>query len=165
MKAITLGRSGFSAIVDDEDYDNLIQYRWSLVKGKRTLYASTTINKKIIYMHRLILGAPKGIDVDHIRRYGLDNRRSNLRLATTRQNIANGSKHIDNKTGFKGVSRDKRRTGYYATIGVNSKTLFLGYFQNPVDAAMAYNDAATRHFGEFAKLNDIPNQQGTHSEG
>lgn len=106
-----------------------------------------------ILMHRLITGAAPGQEVDHVNRDGLDNRRANLRVATRSQQIANQDIRLDNTSGYRGVSwrRDSRR--WQAQLTVNGKWRGLGCYDDPEDAARAYDAAAREHFGEFAVLN------------
>lgn len=104
-------------------------------------------------MHRLIMNAKKGIQVDHINRDTLDNRRQNLRFATPSQNAANKIIGENNKSGFKGVFWDRYSNSWHAKIKVNYKQIHIGFFKTPEDAAKAYNQVALKHFGKFALLN------------
>lgn len=111
---------------------------------------------------RLILDAPRGLVVDHINHDILDNRRENLRLATSSQNSQNKLKTRDNTkySQFKGVcfyayDGKKLARPWRAYIKINGKRQWLGYFQTEADAALAYNEKAKELFGEFALLNDI----------
>lgn len=111
-------------------------------------------------MHRLILGLtdPK-IQVDHRNGNGLDNRRENIRVVTASQNQMNASKTKRPKVSkFKGVTRNLRRPGCYmwkALITMNNKTIFLGEYKHEREAARAYNEAARRLFGDYARLNEL----------
>lgn len=96
--------------------------------------------------------------VDHINLNGLDNRRGNLRLCTDGQNKANGRIRRDNTSGYRGVYWNASANKWQAYISVNSKRLYLGVFSDPWDAAVAYNDAALKHFGEFARINQFKEQ-------
>lgn len=157
MKEIKLTK-GAVAIVDNEDYEKLKNYSWYL---SDTGYASTTtwdkVSKKSIHkkMHRMIIGAESGMDVDHINGNRLDNRKSNLRVCTRAENLKNSSIRSDNSSGYKGVSFFKPIKKWRAYIGVNGKHIPLGYFDDPIEAAKAYNKAALELHGEFAKLNII----------
>jgi hypothetical protein len=107
-------------------------------------------------MHRLILDAPKGVQVDHRDRDGLNNRRSNLRSASAAQQKQNNGVYKNSASGLKGVFPNP--TGKYkwrVQITVEGRKLSLGRFSNIDEAARAYNDAAIRYFGEFACLNEI----------
>ena len=120
VKQIPLTK-GKCAVVDDLDYDYLIQWKWyAIVSGldKKTHYAARWGDKKPIYMHRIVaehIGLNiKGKRIDHKNRCGLDNRRKNLRIATVSQNRANGKPQRCNTSGYKGVSwcRDTRNGEY-----------------------------------------------------
>lgn len=96
--------------------------------------------------------------VDHINRNGLDNYRCNLRPATRLQNRMNCGLSKRNKSGFKGVSWHKSCNKWVAKIEINDKSIYLGLFDDKIEAAKAYNAAAKKHFGEFAWLNPIPGE-------
>lgn len=165
MKLIKLNR-GFNTQVDDDDYDFLNQWKWTVAKRKSIYYAvRTEFNSgKGILMHREILGVDKNHRVDHIDMDGLNNQRSNLRICTSSQNAMNGyGKNGSSK--YRGVSIRKRvpckkdplglRKRYIARIMVNRKEIFLGKFNSEKEAALAWNDAAIKYFGEFARLNNV----------
>jgi len=107
-------------------------------------------------MHRLILNAPDGMQVDHVNEIGLDNRKSNLRICNQSENQRNRSKQKNNTSGFKGVHWHVVDKRWMATIKVDKKKIHLGSFRNPIDAAKVYNSAAIKYHGEFANLNEIP---------
>lgn len=152
MKTIPLTQ-GKVALVDDEDFDYLSQFKWHLKRSSkkaRVVYAvahepNTTRNSTKLRMHRLLLPGAK--EVDHINGDGLDNRRHNLRAATKHQNMRNMQRHRDNESGFKGVSRHQKRW----CARIHNK--FLGTFPSPIEAARAHDEAASARFGEFARLN------------
>ena len=157
IRLIPLTR-GLNAIVDADDYERLTQrnwYAWPLRKGK-AYYAmrkhSDNINK-IVPLHRDVIHCPDELQVDHINRNTLDNRKANLRIVDRFQNARNRSRNSNNKSGFKGVCWNKNEERWVASIRVNWKLLFLGYFDLAEDAARAYDKAAIEHFGEFAVLN------------
>ena len=150
---------GKYAIVDPEDYGRLSKYKWHAIKSRNTFYASRSIhlgNRKWqhIKMHREILDAPDHLFVDHINHHGYDNRKANLRTATHRQNSYNRihfRKYQSSK--YKGVSLNKRKMKWIAQIRYEGGHKFIGYFDNEIDAAKAYDEAAKQYHGEFAVLN------------
>lgn len=140
----------YEVLVDEADAEWLGQWVWHVDNNGYAYRCEGTAQKnlKYIIMHRFILNAPSGMVVDHVNRARLDNRRSNLRLATAADNVKNASKRKDNTTGFKGVS--KKGDGYIAQIQVNKKGRFLGKFATPEEAAEAYRKACTELHGDFA---------------
>ena len=146
------------AIVDDKDFEWLSQWKWFYHNG----YAERSINFgkhpngkqniKQIKMHRLIMGDDIPM-VDHINGDGLDNRRCNLRLATSTTNQQNRRVHYNKK--FKGVNWHKRIGMWQVSIRVDKQLKHIGYFDDEIMAASKYNDFAKRYFGEFARLNDV----------
>lgn len=157
MKEIPVTQKDFIlfALVDDWNYDRLMQHKWHPMKGQKTWYATRRENGKHIYMHREILNPPKGIETDHRNGNGLDNQENNLRIATHSQNIMN-SVHKLGKTGYRGIWYNPNQTGkkyIRAAIRVNNITINLGNFKTEIDAAKAYDSAALLYFGEFARTN------------
>ncbi len=148
---------GMFAIVDTENYDNRMKWKWSVLKGKNTWYAIRCIRSKektiYIYMHRLLLDLKKGEKGDHKDHNGLNNRMDNLRKCTHSQNMKNMKKPKNNTSGQKGVS--KERKGWRAIIIADKKRFYLGNFKTKEEAALAYNEAAKKLHGEFAYLNTI----------
>lgn len=158
MRKIILNKG--VALVDDEDHELVSRHKWRKVKRRNTYYAITSIinnNKKVILtMHRLIVGKPPlRLVTDHINGNGLDNRKINLRFCTNAQNIMNTPKRIGSGR-FKGIFFQKSRTNpWNARIYCNGKCIYLGCFKEEVNAALAYNSAAKKYFGEFARPNII----------
>lgn len=157
MKEIPLTQ-GKVALVDDDMYDYLMQWKWHAhCYGNNIWYARRNEGlipfRKTVDMHQVIITSPPGYKIDHRNRDGLDNRRENLRVCTNSENQANRGVPANNKTGYKGVHWSKRERKYRAQIRVNSKHYDLGTFDNPIDAAKAYDAAAKEHFGEFAWTN------------
>ena len=157
MKEIQLTK-GKVALVDDADFEWLNQWKWTANEVGRRYYAIrrdwSFPKGKTILMHRLITGASKEFVVDHIDGNTLNNRRSNLRVCSNAQNLANSrTDWTTNKAGYKGVCWKKKERKYSAQITVNYTAIHLGYFTDPIEAAKAYDKAARKHFGEFAKTN------------
>lgn len=144
---------GEVALIDDEDLAVLSGYRWAAHrKGHFGIYAEAYCRgskpQRYISMHRLIMGER----VDHINGNGLDNRRQNLRPATIAENSRNKRKQTKAATSrFKGVSRDKKT--WRAEIELNGRRSRLGWFASEEEAADAYDRAAKRLHGEFARTN------------
>jgi|WetSurMetagenome_2_1015567.scaffolds.fasta_scaffold328029_1 hypothetical protein len=145
------------ALIDKENAIDINQHKWYAVnKGKVSdlYYAATIINKKSISMHRYILKIKdKTIKIDHIDGNGLNNQKSNLRLCKLSENLKNRRIPSNNKTGYKGVSFKKKLNKYRSSIGYSSKSIHLGYYENSIEAAEAYNKKAKELFGEYARLN------------
>lgn len=157
VKEIPLSQ-GKVAIVDDEDYDYLNQWKWhaSMVNGVLK-YAARTIRKdrrKItIRMHTFIMGTPKGMDTDHINHNGFDNRRCNLRICSRSQNLQNSQVMRKTSTNFKGIYWNKVHRKWLVSIKVNHQRVFIGLFESETEAANAYDEAAKKYYGEFANTN------------
>jgi hypothetical protein len=147
---------GLFALVDERDYVFLRLFNWfSTDRGDGVFRAA---RKAIgldenVYMHREIMQAPEGLEVDHENGDTLDNRRGNLRIATHAQNMRNMKRHKDNASGFKGVSWHAAMRQWRSVIWVDNKQRHLGMFNDRVAAAKAYDSAALKFFGQFARLN------------
>lgn len=147
---------GMFAIVDNADYKLVSGMLWNPHPTKRTVYAcsGSGLKGRMIYLHRLLMGDPEGMEVDHRNGEGLDCRRDNLRVCTTKQNRQNMRKTIMPKTSqYKGVCWDKTRNKWRATIKLNREWQYLGRFDDEVMAAQAFDAKARELFGEFARLN------------
>lgn len=148
MKYILLTQNK-KAVLDDEDYTKFSSKKW-FFDGR---YASRKNNKEgKVYLHRLIMGNPNKLLIDHINRNFLDNRKSNLRICTKSQNGMNRSKQKNNTSGFKGVHWDKTNKRWIVSIKKDNLHINLNFI-NKVDAINKYNQLAKRYFGEFAYLN------------
>lgn len=143
--SLTRGRV---AIIDASDLDRVRGASWFLVGPTNSKFyaASRQGGKQPTYLHRFLLDAPPDMHVDHINGDGLDNRRSNLRLATPQQNVANAKRRLG-KSGFIGV-QPLRQGGFFAAVQIN-----LGTFKTAEEAARAYDAKAEELFGEFAYTN------------
>lgn len=145
---------GQVAIVDDDVYQSLLGRNWTAYYSRitKTYYATCSSKRKSLRMHRLILDAPSGMDVDHKNGDTLDNRRENLRIATRAQNCANRKRPVTNRTGSKCVFWRKDRSRYCVTLGVNGKRIYIGYFKSFEEARAAYEKAAMQYHGDFARI-------------
>lgn len=152
MKVIELTR-GFATIVDDEDFEELAQYRWYAHTIRGLTYAARKRNGRRVKMHNVIMGFSYLGTVDHHNGNTLDNRRLNLRAASDSQQACNRGVRRTSKTGFKGVFI--RANGkFVAQIGdKGGKKVHLGYFKTAEEAHAAYCAAATKLHGEFARFN------------
>jgi hypothetical protein len=158
FRKIFISQDNFT-IVDPIDYYWLNNFQWYTEQKDQNIYAVRFIlnpgqRPKITSMHRDIMNSPKGLLVDHRNCDGLDNRRANLRLATHSQNQCNKRKRRSKTSSrFIGVSFDKWTGRWYASIKTNGKTIWLGRFDSEIEAAKAYDRAAIKYHGEFARLN------------
>lgn len=153
MNKIKLTKGKYT-IVDDADFEFLNQWKWYLGGqgyAARRIWNKANKTYSGLYLHKLLL---VGKEVDHINGDKLDNRRSNLRFCTRSQNQANRPKMCGNSK-YKGVSFHTRDKIWNAYIRFQYKLIHLGNFKSDIQAASAYNLAATKYFGEYAKLNPI----------
>ena len=146
---------GLFTVVDADDFVKFGHMAWRATKKGSNQYAigNLTGEKQNSSLHRLILNAPNGVDVDHKNRDTLDNRRSNLRLATRQQNNFNRTKRKGCTSIYKGVHWHKQKGKWQARIVVDRKTRSLGLYSSEIEAARMYDQAAIQHFGEFANPN------------
>lgn len=153
---VTLTR-GYEAVIDRRDISLVDGRNWSvLISGRRKAkYACrvvvTDVGQKMILLHRVIIGAQQGQEVDHIDGDGLNNQRSNLRICTRSENTRNTGRRADNKSGFKGVFFETRAGRWRSEIRTNGKARYLGYFDSPEEAHQAYVAAAAEDHGSFAR--------------
>jgi hypothetical protein len=154
---------GKVALIDDVDYELISQHNWCANKDHHynRWYAVSSTSRKDdpnnkqhqIKMHRLIMSATSTQQVDHVNGDGLDNRRENIRCCTKQENHFNRNKHKSGYSIYKGISYNKKVNKWMARIRIDKKLLHLGYFLDEIEAAMAYDEAALKYFGEFANLN------------
>ena len=160
MKKIKLTQGKF-ALVDDEDFLWLSKWKWRYKSGKQVairtnLPASNGRSKTEISMHRALKNSPKTVYISHRNGDYLDNRKSNLRVCLrTETSMGQRKKSTVMTSRFKGVCFKKDRTNWHAQIMKNGKNYYLGVFDSEEDAALAYNEAAQKMFGEFARLNEL----------
>ena len=154
---------GIYAYVSACDYEEISKYTWRLVGGG---YAGRSEKGKTILMHRQIMKPPKGMVVDHVRHNKLDNSRDNLRVCSRSENARNKVKHRGASSRYKGVYYDKSRKKWFAAICFEGRLRRLGWFDDEVEAARAYDRGAVELFGAFARLNfpeEWPAQDGRRS--
>jgi hypothetical protein len=155
MKTLELN-DGKTCLVDDEDFERLSKYIWGHLwcRGRKAYYVRRRTKwKDTILMHREVLGiTDKNVFVDHINGDPSDNRKSNLRVATNSQNLANIKKPKHNKSGFKGVSFDKERNKWAYLLTVNGKK-YRGRANTAEEAAKAYDELVKKYIPEFGNLN------------
>lgn len=147
-------------MVDDEDYGELIKYKWyaQRVSLGSTYYAFKALprekmTQRKIGMHSFVFAVEKGTMIDHIDGNGLNNQKSNLRIATHAQNMRNCKGHDKSTSKFKGVSKYRNTNIWVAQIYCNGEKQHLGYFKNEIDAAKKYDSKAKELFADFARLN------------
>lgn len=158
MKTIPLTH-GYEAQVDDEDYDRIAQFKWHVCLEGRNHdipYARRTVSgprhNEVVRMHREILGLDRGELADHVNGNTLDNTRGNLRRATRAQNVHN-RRSQSHSTRHKGIYRNRANDTWTARIRHCGWICALGTYDSETDAALAYDRAAEKLFGEFARLN------------
>lgn len=152
---------GRVALVDDDDYEYLSQWKWFLSSSNSRAYAvrKSRIQEvelephSHVFMHKILLKCPNNAVVDHKDGNKLNNQKHNLRICTHKQNARNSTKPISNKSGYKGVFYYESRNKYHSRIKVNGRSIHLGYFTDATLAARAYDNAAKKYFGDFARLN------------
>lgn len=161
---IIIAYDGTEILVDEDDFEFLNKYKWSITqKGhRRTVYARTNIKSEngryyTERMHRLVLGVGKGekVIVDHINGNGLDNRKSNLRKTDFSGNASNVPTHKGNTSGYKGVYYRKARRRWVVEVRKERKTVVRKHFQCKHCAALFYNEKAKEIHGEFAWQNEV----------
>jgi hypothetical protein len=157
FRRIPLTRGKY-AIVDPDDYHSLAAHKWQLHQNRTVSYAVRTVRRpgqpnKLMPMHRQVMNAPPGMLVDHINHDGLDNRKANLRLATPSQNSRNQRKCKPTASRYKGLSWDRDGKKWRVRIRANGRYIPLGRFNDEIQAARAYDEAAKKYHGEFASLN------------
>ncbi len=160
MKEIPLTR-GYVALVDDDDYERVAAFKWGSLTNVNATGIVYAVRKtprrpgprRTIYMHRFVIDAPHGSDVDHRDGNGLNCCKANLRLCDKAKNQANRGRPSQNKSGYKGVHWTNYYQCWLAKIQINNKSIYIGRFSDPIEAALAYDSKARELFGEFARPN------------
>lgn len=152
---------GYNTFIDDEDYEKVTRYTWYInrkeEKLKNKIYYECKIKdctgRHTIRLHRIIMNLQTGDGkiVDHINGDTLDNRKSNLRICTNKENVRNQKKSRKNTSGYKGVSFNKRDRKYQAHIRVDGRKKGLGYYNTAQEAHAAYCEASKKYHGEFGR--------------
>jgi hypothetical protein len=169
-KRIELTQGKF-AFVDDEDFDRVNQFNWCAIQNRGNWYAHRRVTTNrgrgmIQSLHRAILTVPDGMVIDHIDGDGLNCTKENLRICSPQENAQNKRKPSTNTSGYKGVTRARgTHHRWKAQIKVNQKEIHIGSFPDVISAARAYNAAATKYFGEYARLNIITEETLLTDEG
>lgn len=149
----------FEIIIDAEDFNKIKEYYWYVGKKPNAFYVITNINKNnkrtTLKLHRLIMDFPENMDIDHINHNTFDNRKTNLRICKHNKNTKNHKININNTSGFKGVTWFKYTKKWSVGIFSDGNRVHIGYFDDKIKAAMAYNEAAKKYHGEFANLNNV----------
>lgn len=141
---------GMEFFIDEEDYEKIKNYYWNINPDG---YVYNRLNGKTLFLHRLIMDAvDENICIDHIhgKETRNDNRKSNLRKATTQENAMNKPITIRNKSGTPGVFYDKERKKYRASIGYKNKNITIGRFDTKEEAIKARKEAEEKYFGEYS---------------
>jgi len=158
IKIIALTK-GYACLIDAEDFDKVmaVAKRWHASTQGSGIYATTKIRiggkQRHQSIHRVVMDAPSEMLVDHINHDTLDNRKANLRIVTKQQNQCNVLPRKGNWSKYKGVCYNTRVNRWVAYINHLGKREYLGYFNNEMDAAMAYDKASIRLHGEFGYRN------------
>lgn len=155
MKILKLNKER-ETILDDDDFEKASKFHWfaSETKGGKIYVYGDVESRKKILLHRWLLKAKKGQTIDHIDGNTLNNSRSNLRFCSQGENLRNARKHKNCSSKFKGVYFDKDRSRWVSQIKIE-KPKYIGSYDNEIEAALAYNVAASFAFKEFAKLNSM----------
>ena len=160
MKTIPLTNSSNHAIVDDADFSALSQFKWREHVCNRTSYAIRSWRENgrthSAYMHRQLLSAPKGVDVDHEDNNGLNNQRHNIRIKTRAANLHRSRPIVGTVSGLKGVFWSKQKSRWVASITIGSRKFTLGSYSDKFLAAFAHNVAAKLLHGDDTYQNLIP---------
>lgn len=159
MKEIKLSKFGknkglYVAMVDDEDFERVRQFAWSVQKGGNTYYAKTSVmidgKCKYVFLHEYVTGS---VGSDHIDGNGLNCQKLNLRKCTKAQNAMNAAPHKTGSSKYKGVTKPIGRNHFHSQIRINGRHVFIGSFTDEIEAAKSYDKKAIEFFGEFARLN------------
>ena len=150
---------GHEFLIDKDDYENVKEYTWRISNNG---YVVTTNNRKVLLLHRLIMNPSDGLIVDHIKHKKKDNRKNNLRVCSMSNNNMNKSKLKSNTSGVTGVTWNEKCGCWISQIGLNNKTIILGYNTNFEKAVELRKEAEEKYFGEYSYDKSInKNKEGT----
>jgi hypothetical protein len=149
---MTIKISSYDVLIDDDMADEILQYKWSVQSRRHGIYFATKIKgpngkNKVLFLHRFIMGNPKGKMVDHKLGNHFDNRRENLRICENPENSRNAKIPRTNTSGYKGVT--KRGNKWEANIKFDGRRIYLGRYETVEEAAMVYEKKAKELFGEY----------------
>jgi hypothetical protein len=145
------------AIIDVDDLGQIANYNWHAVDMGHTKYVRRNRTKNdpprplSIRLHRQLMSAPNGMDVDHVNMNGLDNRKSNLRVCTRSQNLCNRKVQARTKSKLKGVVWHKRAQKWMASLKYEGKHYYLGLFRLKEDAHLAYLQKSKEIHKDFGR--------------
>ncbi len=162
FRRVPLSRGQF-ARVDQRDYYVLSKFKWSILDQGEKFYAIHNVwddyaqKYRGVLMHSFLMNPPDHLVVDHENGDGLDNRRANLRVVSQMQNVWNRKKYAKSSSSkFTGVSWDKKCKKWRVRIHHKNKQIEIGLFTDEIEAAKAYDRAAIKYRGQFARLNFTP---------
>lgn len=141
-------------IFDLDDFDRVSKYHW-YEEGNGYIRSSSKKKEDKVFLHRLIMGFPTNIGIDHINHNILDNRKSNLRVATTSQNAMNRTKSSNNTSGVTGVVWVQNRNNWKSEIKINDEAIYLGSYDKFEDAVKVRKEAEEKYFGEYSYDNSM----------
>lgn len=141
-------------IFDLDDFEKVSKYHW-YEESNGYIRSSGKTKEDRFHLHRLIMGFPDGMNIDHINHNTFDNKKSNLRVVTTSQNAMNHILSARNTSGTTGVVWMKNRNNWKAEIKINGETIYLGSFDEFDDAEKARNEAEEKYFGEYSYNNSM----------
>lgn len=144
--------NGVVFVVDKEDEQFVKRHKWTL-SGK---YLQSYINGKRTWLHRVLINAPSGKDVDHVDMNGLNNQKRNLRICCRSENMQNSVSRKNSTSQYKGVCWSSDAGKWLAYINIRPyQRKYLGSFRSESEAAHAYNQAAKEYHGKFVRLNNV----------
>lgn len=147
MSGTIVDAKGNCALVDYQDFERLSRYKWTMMPNG---YFTAHINGKSVFLHRAVMNAQTGYEVDHINHDKSDCRRLNLRVCTRFENARNRPRQSNNSSGYKGVSWHKKSGMWRARIKSQGKMIELGYYRSAQEAYQKYCEAAKEIHGEYA---------------